>query len=101
MKELDRQKVGNFKIEDAIEIGKLKENFNDEKFIKDHFLSVEELFREKQEIKLNAKEIDLLLNGVKITKKEDNDIYRLYDEKNSFIGIGIIENDKLKRDIIL
>lgn len=101
MNELDRQKVGEFEIIDSVKIDELKERADDEDFIKKHFLSIEELFKEKENLLLNSKEMRLFLNGVKITKELKNDIYKIYDESNVFIGIGIIENNKLKRDIIL
>lgn len=100
MKELERHKVGTFEIEESIRINELKERANDINFINNHFLSIEDLFKEKEEIKLNTKEIPLLLNGVKIFKERENGIYRLYDE-DKFIGIGVVENNKLKRDVIL
>lgn len=101
MKELERHKVGAFEIEESIRINELKERANDINFIDNHFLSIEDLFKEKEEIKLNTKEIPLLLNGVKIFKERENGIYRIYDKDDKFIGIGVVENNKLKRDVIL
>ena len=41
------------------------------------------------------------LNGVKITVNKSDGIYRIYKDNNIFIGIGIVEHNLLKRDIIL
>ena len=54
----------------------------------------------KEKIELNDKELKLFLNGVKLTNNNIDGIYRIYNQ-NNFIGLGIIENNKFKRDIIL
>ena len=41
------------------------------------------------------------INGVKITVKFPDGIYRIYDEFGTFIGIGIVEKGLLKRDIVI
>ena len=83
MKELKRLEVGIFKIEDSITIEELKEKIEkNEKYI----ISIEEFFSKKKRIKLDYKNLD--------------DIYRIYSQ-NKFIGIGKVENQSLKRDIIL
>ena len=37
---------------------------------------------------------------LQLTTIEENDIYRIYNNKQ-FIGIGIVENKLLKRDIVI
>ena len=44
-------------------------------------------------------ELKQLLNGMKIYKNMPDGLYKLYT--NEFIGIGKIENNYLKREIIL
>lgn len=97
MKELTRTEVNNFNIEEAITIEEIKENslIVDEKII-----SIERLFMHKQEINLNNRKKELFLNGVRLTFEKPNDIYRIYNN-NQFIGLGIVENNLLKRDVIL
>ena len=51
-------------------------------------------------IELSQKELKMFFNGVQLKKDCRNDIYRIYNE-NNFIGIGIINNNVLKRDIIV
>ena len=97
MKQLKRIQVNNFKIEDAITIDEIKENslIAEEKIIR-----IENIFMAKQEINLNDRKKELFLNGVRLTFEKPNDIYRIYNN-NQFIGLGIIENNLLKRDVIL
>ena len=97
MKELVRTRVNEFKIEDAITIDELKENAS---IASKKIISIEEIFKDKQKIELNERKKDLFLNGVRLTFEKSNDIYRIYNN-NEFIGLGIIENNLLKRDVVL
>ena len=42
----------------------------------------------------------MFLNGVKLTYSLSEDIYRIYNNEH-FIGIGILKNGLLKRDIVI
>ena len=64
-------------------------------------LSVEEFLMDKEIIVLNRKTMLLFLNGVKIKINNSDGIYRIYNENKKFIGSGIIDNNLLKRDIII
>ena len=101
MEDLERVNVGQFKIEDAITVEQLAENFNNSEFIDKYFISIEKFFKEKERIQLNAKGIQLFINGVRFTRNLKDDLYRIYDENDKFIGIGIVENKLLKREIIV
>lgn len=101
MKELKRIQVGDFKIQNSITIDELEKNTSNEEFLNNQIISIEKLFDEKNSIKLDDKKLQLFLNGVKLTQKYDDGIYKIYNENREFIGIGIIENQFLKRDIIL
>ena len=101
MKSLKRIQVGDFKIEDSSKIQELEENKEDTKYLESKIISVEEIFKNKEKIKLDDKKMQLFLNGVKITQNQENDIYRIYDKNEKFIGIGIVQDKLLKRDIIL
>lgn len=87
MTKLNRVKSGRFKIEDACEI----EEISNEKL-----MSMEKLFDNKITIE---KDLDKLLNGMKLRIEKPDGIYNLYT--NEYIGIGKIENNYLKREIIL
>lgn len=101
MESLKRIQVGDFKIEESSKIQELEENKEDTKYLESKIISVEEIFKNKEKIKLDDKKMQLFLNGVKITQNQENDIYRIYDKNEKFIGIGIIQDKLLKRDIIL
>ncbi len=101
MKELNRIQVGEFNINESIKIQELKNNKNDVKFLKEKIISIEKVLEKKEKISINKKQLDVFLNGVKINSNHKDGTYRIYDEKEKFIGIGIIQNNKLKRDVIL
>lgn len=95
MKELQRTQVGNFKIEQAISI----ENLNKET-VKKRIITIEELFKNLENVQLGKKKLQLFFNGVKLNFDLKDDIYKIYSEEK-FIGIGIVENKLLKRDIVI
>lgn len=100
MKELNRIKVGKFKLEDSITIEELQNGINNE-LINSKIISIEKIFEEKESIVIQSFKLKHLLNGVKLTYKYPNGVYKIYNEENKFIGIGSIENELLKREIIL
>lgn len=93
MKELKRTKVGNFNIKQAITLEQLQEKEN----IK--IITIEEMFKDKEEIILEDSKIILLLNGIKMNIEKPKGIYRIYNKQNKFIGLGIVQNKILKIDI--
>lgn len=97
MKELRRTRVGEFDIKNTVNIEEMKKNPN---LLEENIITIEKFFENKQQIELNDKQLELFLNGVKLSKDNKNDIYRIYNN-NKFIGLGIVEDNKLKRDIIL
>ena len=104
MESLKRIRVGDFKIEESSKIQELEENKEDTKYLESKIISVEEIFKNKEKINpvlVKKYKSYLFLNGVKITQNQENDIYRIYDKNEKFIGIGIIQDKLLKRDIIL
>lgn len=99
MSSLNRMQVGDFKIADAVSMDELEKNIQDTKFVEQHFITLEKLFQERQRINLEDRKLQLFLNGVKLTQKLEDGNYRIY-HNDIFIGIGIVENQLLKRDII-
>lgn len=95
MKELKRIEVGEFNIKNAITLKELESK--KEKAI----ISIEEFLKDKQLINLNSKKVKLFLNGVNLEFQLEDGIYRIYNEKNEFIGTGTIKSNVLKRDIIV
>lgn len=96
MKELRRTKVDNFNIENAVKIDFLEKIENKESVL----ISIEELFKKQEKIVLNDKKVELFFNGVKLSCDRKDGIYRIY-HKDIFLGIGIIKDNLLKRDIII
>ena len=97
MKELRRIQVGEFNIENAVTIDELRKN---EELLFKNLISIEEIFKNKEKITLNDKQLGLFLNGVMLTEEKDDGIYLIYN-KEKFIGLGIIKNNLLKRDVII
>lgn len=101
MEELNRTRVGEFGIKQAVKISDI---VNDGEIntdaIENNFISIEKFFEEKKSISLNDYNLFRFLNGVKVDVGLDDGIYRVYN-KNIFVGIGIVQNCKIKRDIIV
>lgn len=102
MKDLTRTKVDKFNIENSYTLEELEKNKEDIKII-----SIEELFKNNEKIVLNEEKLTLFLNGGRIkilVGAHDcalNKIIKIYNSQNQFIGTGIVENNILKRDIIM
>lgn len=93
MSALKRTRVGEFSIEQAITVEELQEqNLN--------YLTIEELFQKRPMLTITKNRLTPFLNGVKLTMKKPDGVYRIYCE-DKFLGIGVVENEFLKRDIIL
>lgn len=101
MESLNRVQVGCFNIKDAISIDFLKANYENTEFIKKHFITIEDFFNKSSSIVLDSRKLQLFLNGVKLTYVLSDGLYKIYDNVNKFVGIGVIENKLLKRDIII
>ncbi|MBO4292780.1 MAG: tRNA pseudouridine(55) synthase TruB [Clostridia bacterium] len=103
MKELERMQVGEFKLEDTITIEELQK-YNEQGKLNElegkTIITLEKFFSKKLDISLNNKQLGLFLNGVKLTQKNPDGIYRIYNNEK-FIGIGVIQDNLLKRDIII
>ena len=94
---LDRIQVGEFNIKQSISIEELE---NNKEIIKDKIITVEKLFEKLDKIELDKRKLELFLNGVQLSNSNIDGIYRIYSEED-FIGIGIVKNKLLKRDIII
>ena len=95
MKELIRTKVNEFNLKDAITIEELeimRENIP--------YISVEQIFNTSNAINLEKRKLELFLNGVMLTYNKDDGIYKIYND-NKFMGLGIIKNNLLKRDVVI
>lgn len=95
MSELQRTSVNEFKLKNSIELSNLNKEMAKEKII-----TIEEIFKNKEKIELNNRKLELFLNGVMLTHNLDNGVYRIYSD-NKFIGLGVINNKLLKRDVVI
>lgn len=105
MKELNRTKVGQFTIQNSITLEELERNIDNEEYMQKRIITIEDfiqtIYGNKNSIILNENKIQLLLNGVKLTQKLEDGLYNIYNCNNKFIGIGSVENELLKREIIV
>ena len=101
MSYLNRIVVDKFKIENAIDFETLEENKNNKDFLENNIITMEDIFCDFPKLSLNSRKLELFLNGVMLTFKNEDGIYNVYDENNNYIGTGTIKNELLKRDIII
>ena len=78
MSSLIRTNVNNFTLEEAISLDDLNE--------KSKVIRMEEIFKNKESIELDNKKLKAFLNGVQLTYKQKDGIYKIYCQ-NQFIGL--------------
>ena len=100
MSKLIRLEVGEFSIENSITVEEIENSNNPENKIKENLITIEQKFNKSKDIALNKKQLEQFLNGVKILQAKEDGLYKIYNE-NKFIGLGILKDNKLKRDIII
>ena len=90
MKELIRTKVDKFDIENSLSFEKLEKNL----------INIEDVFNNFKNVYLSERKKELFLNGVNLRgfEKFEDGTYKIYC--NRFIGLGIVKNGFLKRDIV-
>lgn len=105
MKELNRTKVGIFDIKSSITIEKIEKNKDDFNALSRYLLSIEDVFIKiygnNNSIDLDDKKIKLFSNGVQLKISLKDGLYRIYSLEKKFIGIGIVKNNSLKREICM
>ena len=95
MKNLERLQVGEFNIEKSV----LIDDVNTEN-IEKYLYTLEDILKDTPNLNLNPKKLNLFLNGVQLTVKEAEGLYKIY-VNNKFIGTGTVKKNLLKRDIII
>ena len=98
MKELQRTKVGTFLIEDAITVEEFEKRLKNNDV--SNIISIEQIFKTNGSLELENKTLNKYLNGVQIEQNSADGIYRIY-VKNKFIGLGLVKDKKLKRDLVI
>ena len=97
MIDLQRVQVGEFNISNSITLEQIQNNPNE---LEKYLITIEDIFKDKVNINLDNKKLQLFLNGVQLNFNKEEGVYKIYNA-NKFIGIGCIKNNKLKRDIVL
>ncbi|MCI8397533.1 MAG: hypothetical protein HFJ52_08015 [Clostridia bacterium] len=85
----------------TITLEELTQNKENKEYIKANIIKIEDIFEKNKTIKLKEQELQQFLNGVKLSIKTENGIYKIQNEKGEFIGIGEVKESRLKRDIII
>ncbi|MGM9973461.1 MAG: tRNA pseudouridine(55) synthase TruB [Clostridiaceae bacterium] len=100
MKALTREKNGVFDLSHSVDLDTLNTSN-----ISEHILPLESLLIKYKKIQLDSYFLKLFINGVSIqdrnlVNKLDNNyyLYRVYDTRNNFIGIGRFVNNSFKAD---
>lgn len=91
MQNLRRTRVDKFDIKDACALGNLD---------KTKIISIEECFKDIPKINLDDKKTMFFLNGVKLKENLADGIYSIYNN-SQYLGLGVIKNKNLKRDVII
>lgn len=97
MVELERIQTGNFKIENSIKLYDfLKLDYED---MLDRIISIEEYYKESKKINMSKEDFIKFINGVRFDINTQESIIRVYFN-NKFKGLGIVENNVMKRYIV-
>ena len=96
MSSLRRTIVDKFSIDDAYTFEELENSKDNESIL----IKMEDIFNDIDEINLNAKKLELFLNGVKLSVELEDGLYNIYSD-NKYIGLGIVKNKLLKRDVVI
>ena len=96
MSSLRRTIVDKFSIDDAYTFEELENSKDDESIL----IKMEDIFNDIDEINLNTRKLELFLNGVKLSVELEDGQYNIYSD-NKYIGLGIVKNKLLKRDVVI
>lgn len=99
MKDLNRLQVGDFYIKDAITISEFKRKIEDDNL--ENLMTIENIFKNNGRIKLEQNQLEPYINGVKTNVNKIDGVYRIYNFEDIFIGLGIVKDKKLKRDLVI
>lgn len=97
MKELRRTQVGRFTLKQALKVEELEYIES----LEEKIFTIETLFENYPSYILPEKKKDAFYNGVQIAANQQDGVSRVYEEDGKFIGLGIVKNQKIKRDVLL
>ena len=84
MKNLKRVQVGNFCIEQSINIQEFENDLELKKEIEKNLINLEKFFADRSKIELNNKKISKFLNGGKIIVEKENGVYSVFERKRVY-----------------
>lgn len=93
MVELRRTQIGDFLIDQAVKVSDVTE---------DKIIGLEELV--DKELTIKKEKLFKLVNGMELYENKPDGVYKIYIDnyvKKKFIGVGVLKNKYLKREIIL
>jgi len=97
MTELVRLQTGNFKIEDSIELyDYLKLEYEE---ILNKIVSIEEYYKDSKKVNMSKEDYIKFVNGVKFNIDTQESVVKVYFN-NKFKGLGVVENNIMKRYIV-
>lgn len=97
MTELTRIKTGNFRIENSIPLYDYLKLEYDE--MRERVVTIEEYYKESKKINFSKNDYLRFLNGIKFDIDTQEKLVRVYFN-NKYKGLGIVENNQMKRYII-
>ena len=102
MTSLKRTVVGKFSLENSVTFEELEKGKENKEFIDKYFIKTEKIFEDEyKKINLNKRKEELFLNGVMLTFELEDGLYNVYNFENKYLGLGLVKNKLLKRDVII
>ena len=92
MKELNRVQVGQFNLNQAITVEELEKNKENEKFLNQHLITVQNFFEKYSIVELKEEKLKLFLNGVQLTNNNDDGLYQI-KVNNVVVGCLLYTSD--------
>lgn len=98
--ELQRTKTGLFTLDSSYTLEQIEQAVKTNT-IESHFINIEEIFADFKSLIVDEENMFKFLNGVKLEYQVEDGDYRIYNSINEFLGLGIVKDNKLKRNIII
>ncbi len=101
MVKLVRTQVGEFSLQNSVSMETIKQaEENAYSLIEQKLITIEQLFQREKKIELSERKKEQFEHGVKLKFCLPDGVYRVY-QGEYFVGIGKLENELLKREIVL
>lgn len=100
MKELQRVKVGEFEIGQAVTIDDIEKNLNNEEWINGNIIKLEDLLANNDKIIIHENDLEKFYNGVKVHVNSRDGVCSVYCN-GKFLGSGVVKDNNIKRDVVL